>query len=80
MAKQPAPQTPRPAVPKQDQVKITLGDYSEDVASLAEKYNMKIATFCAYCAKYFVDHYDGKSLPPLKQRSERRQMNLDLGE
>lgn len=67
-----------PTVRKRDpskQIKINVGEYYHDLEKMAARYNLKLATFCGYCCKYFVDNYDGRSLPPLRGT---RQPNLDI--
>ncbi len=64
-----------PAKQRSDQLKITLGEHYADVETMASQYNMKIATFCAYCVKYFVESHEGRSLPPL---TGIRQRSLDV--
>jgi hypothetical protein len=69
------PEAPPRTAKNINPVKISLGGYQSDVEAMASQYNMKLATFCAYCAKYFVDYYNEKSLPPLK-RSQQRNLNI----
>lgn len=56
-------------------IKIRLGDYKSDVEAFSEQFNMPLATFCSYCVKYFLENFEGKSLPPLKGAQQR---NLDV--
>jgi hypothetical protein len=56
-----------PKQSQQERIKITLGEYQLAALGMAAQYSMSGGQFCAYCVKFFVEHYEGKPLPPLKR-------------